>query len=138
MILHVVLFCFTKPVTERFVFPNGHEESTLFCLVGRYRNFCVWFMARNCRVQKVGTHGCQCGNHRLPVQGTAGSQRLELLVPNLGTTGNHCKQLPAPEVGTPSSQRANQKLPWQGTAGFQTLKRETKGYHGKELPVSRG
>ena len=34
-------------------------------------------------------------NHRLPLQGTAGwSQRLELLVPNLGTMGYHGKELP--------------------------------------------
>ena len=44
----------------------------LFCLMGRCRNVCVWFMARNCRFPKVGTHGCQRGNHRLPLQGTAG------------------------------------------------------------------
>ena len=42
----------------------------------RYRNVCVWFMARNCRFPKVGTHGCQRGNHRLPLQGTPGSQRF--------------------------------------------------------------
>jgi len=28
-------------------------------------------------------------------QGTAGSQRLELTVANVGTTGYHCKELPA-------------------------------------------
>ena len=41
-------------------------------------------------------------NSRLPtwepqvtiLQVTAGSKRLELLVPNLGTVGYHCKQLP--------------------------------------------
>ena len=60
----------------------------------RYRNVCVWFMARNCRFPKVGTHGCQRGNHRLSLQGTAGSHRLEVMVPNLGTRGCHCKQLP--------------------------------------------
>ena len=58
------------------------------------KDVCVWFMARNCRFPKVGTHCCQRGNHRLPLQGTAGSQRLELLVPNPGTMGYHCKQLP--------------------------------------------
>ena len=73
---------------------NGPVKNALFCLVDRYRNVCVWFMARNCRFPKVGTHCCQRGNHRLPLQGTAGSQRLELLVPNLGTMGYHCKQLP--------------------------------------------
>ena len=29
-------------------------------------------------------------------QGTAGSQRLELTVANVGTTGHHCKELPVP------------------------------------------
>ena len=33
----------------------------------------------------------------LPLQATAGSQRLELLVPNLGTIGYHCKELPVPK-----------------------------------------
>ena len=42
-------------------------------------------------VANVGTTG-----YRLLLQGTAGSQRLELLVPNLGTMGYHCKQLPVP------------------------------------------
>ena len=86
----------------------------------RYRNVCVWFMARNCpfpkgwnswfltsepwvimarncRFPKVGTHGCHHENLRLPLPGTAGSQRLELLAPNLGTTGCHCKQLSVPK-----------------------------------------
>ena len=53
-------------------------------------------IASNCRLPKVGTLCCQRGNHRLPLQATAGSQRLELLVPNLGTTGYHCKELPVP------------------------------------------
>ena len=99
-------------------------------------------------------------------QGTAGSQRLELTVANVGTTGYHCKELPVPrgwnswfptwepwvtiaknfrflKVGTDGSQRGNQRLPWQGTAGSQTLKLTvpnlgTRGYHCKELPVPRG
>ena len=64
-------------------------------------------------------------------QGTAGFQRLELTVANVGTTGYHCKELPVPrgwnswlptwepwvaiarncrlpEVGTDGSQRGNQ------------------------------
>ena len=136
---------------------NGPVKNALFCLMDRYRNVCVWLMARNCRFPKVGTHGCQCGNHRLPLQGTAGSQRLEDMVPNLGTRGYHCKQLPVPtckpqvtiaknfqflKVGTDGSQRGNQRSPWQGTAGSQTLKLTvpnlgTRGYHCKELPVPR-
>ena len=50
-------------------------------------------IASNCRFPEVGTHASQPGNHRLSLQGTSGSQRLELLVPNLGTMGYHCKQL---------------------------------------------
>ena len=40
-------------------------------------------IARNCRCPEVGPHASQLGNHRLPLQGTAGSQRLKLIVPNL-------------------------------------------------------
>ena len=54
-------------------------------------------------------------------QGTAGSQRLELTVANLGTTGYHCKELPVP--------RALELLvPNLGTMG----------YHCKELPFPKG
>ena len=107
---------FTEPVTEPFVLPNGPVKNALFCLMDRYQNVCVWFMARNRRVPKVGTHACQRGNHRLPLQrtagshrlevmgnqrlplqATAGSQRLELMLPNLGTIGYHCKELPVPK-----------------------------------------
>ena len=119
---------------------NGPVKNALFCLMDRYRNVCVWFMARNCRFPKVGTHCCQRGNHRLLLQGTAGSQRLELMVPNLGTTGYHCKELPVtrvgwnswfptweawvtiasncrlPEVGTHASQPGNHRLPLQRTS----------------------
>ena len=134
---------------------NGPVKNALFCLMDRYQNVCVWFMARNCRFPKVGTDGSQRGN-LLPWQGTAGSQRLERMVPNLGTRGYHCKQLPVPtwepqvtiaknfqflKVGTDGSQRGN-LLPWQGTAGSQILKLTvpnlgTRGYHCKELPVPR-
>ena len=52
--------------------------------------------AKNFRFLKVGTDGSQRGNQRLPWQGTAGSQTLKLTVPNLGTRGYHCKELPVP------------------------------------------
>ena len=129
----------------------------------RYRNVCVWFMARNCRFPKVGTHCCQRGNHRLPLQGTAGSQKLELLVPNLGTMGYHCKELPVPrgwnswfptwepwvtiarncrlpEVGTHCCQRGNHRLPLQGTAGSQKLELlvSQPGNHGLPLQETAG
>ena len=44
-------------------------------------------IARNCWFPKVGAHGCQPGNHWLPLQGTAGSQTLELMVAILRTRG---------------------------------------------------
>ena len=77
---------------------NGLVKNALFCLMDRYQNVCVgsW-------------------------QGTAGSQRLELTVANVGTTGYHCKELPVPEVGTPGSQPGNHGLPLQATAGSQRL-----------------
>ena len=72
-------------------------------------------IASNCRLPEVGTHASQRGNHRLPLQflkvgtdgsqrgnqrlpwqGTAGSQALRLTVPNLGTRGYYCKELPVP------------------------------------------
>ena len=145
---------------------NGPVKNALFCLMDRYRNVCVWFMARNCRLPKVGTHW-------LPTWEPAGYHCKELpvprgwnvMVPNLGTRGYHCKQLPVPrgwnscfptwepqvtsaksfqflKVGTDGSQRGNQRLPWQGTAGSQALKLTvpnlgTRGYHCKELPVPR-
>ena len=54
-------------------------------------------------------------------QGTAGSQRLELTVANVGTTGYHCKELPVPRG-------RNLMVPNLGT----------RGYHCKQLPVPRG
>ena len=100
---------------------NGPVQNAWFCLLDRYRNVCVWFMARNCRFPKVGTLCCQRGNHRLPLQGTAGSQRMELLVPvefptwePEVTIASNCR---FPEVGTHASQPGN---------------------HGLQLPVPRG
>ena len=66
-------------------------------------------------------------------QGTAGSQRLELTVANVGTTGYHCKELPVPrgwnawfptwesEVTIASNCRfppGNHRLPLQRTSKF--------------------
>ena len=57
MVLHVVLFCL----------PSSWQNA-LFCFMDRYRIFCVWLMASNCRFPKIGTHGCQRGNHMLLLQ----------------------------------------------------------------------
>ena len=124
---------------------NGPVKNALFCLMDRYQNVCVWFMARNCRFPKVGTHANV---------GTTGA--------NVGAIGYHCKELPVPrgwnswfptwepevtiarncrfpEVGTPG----NQRLPLQATAGSQRLELMLPnlgaiGYHCKELPVPKG
>ena len=78
-------------------------------------------------------------------QGTAGFQRLELTVANVGTTGlplqGNCRfptgwKLLVPNLGTMG-------LPLQATAGYQRLELMlpnlgTTGYHCKELPVPKG
>ena len=120
-------------------------------------------IARNCRLPEVGTHASQPGNHRLQLQATAGSQRLELMLPNLGTIGYHWKELPIPkgwnwwfptwepkvtmarncrfpDLETYGSQPGNQRLPLQGIAGSQKLEfmfSKLSNYHCKELPVAK-
>ena len=142
---------------------NGPVQNALFCLMDRYRNVCVWFMARNGRFPEVGTPGSQPGNHGLPLQATAGYQRLELMLPNLGTIGYHCKELPFPkgwnwwfptwepkvniarncrfpDLETYGSQPGNQRLPLQGIAGSQKLEfmfSKLSNYHCKELRVPK-
>ena len=93
-------------------------------------------------------------------QGTAGSQRLDLSVANVGTTGYHCKELPVPRgwnSGFPTWEpevtiASNCRFPEvvhiffdiESMAKF-ILDMEltlpnlgTTGYHCKELPVPRG
>ena len=89
---------------------------TLFLLNGLVPEYLRLAHCKELPFQKVGTHSCQHGNSRLPLQGIAGSQRLEL-VPNLGR-------------------------PWEGIAGFQRLELlvpnfGTMGYHCKELRVPK-
>ena len=98
-------------------------------------------IARNCRFPEVGTLGSQLGNHRLPLQATARSQKLELPTwePQVAIARN-CR---FPEVGTLGSQPRNHSLPLQGTAGSQRLELlvpnlGTRGYHCKQLPLPRG
>ena len=115
-------------------------------------------IARNCRFPEVGTPDSQPGNHGLPLQETAGYQRLELTVANVGTTGYHCKELPVPRswnswfptwepwVTIARNCRfppGNQRLPLQATDGSQRLELMlpnlgTIGYHCKELPIPQG
>ena len=117
-------------------------------------------IARNCRFPEVGTPGSQPGNHGLPLQATAGYQRLELMlptwepkvtiaknfrflkleltVPNVGTTmARNCR---FPDLETYGSQPGNQRLPLQGIAGSQKLEfmfSKLSGYHCKELRVPK-
>ena len=101
MVLNVVLFLFTEPVTEPFVLLHGPVPECLRLVHGKelpvpkgWNSLLpTWepqvTIARNCRLPEVGTHGSQPGNQRLPLQATAGS--------HLGTTGYHCKELPVPK-----------------------------------------
>ena len=95
MVLNVVLF--TEPVTEPFVLLNGPVPECLRLVHGKelpvpkgWNSLLpTWepqvTIARSCRFPEVGTPGSQPGNHGLPLQATAGYQRLELMPPNLGT-----------------------------------------------------
>ena len=141
---------------------NGPVQNALFCFKGRYRNV----HGKELPVSKGWNSLLPTWEPQVPLQGTAGSHRLEVMAPNLGTMGYHCKQLPVlrgwnscfptwePQVtiaknfrflkvGTDGSQRGNQRLPWQGTAGSHRLEvmvpnLGTMGYHCKQLPVPRG
>ena len=91
---------------ERFVLLNGPVPECLRLVHGKElpvskgwnSRLPTWepqvTIARNCRFPEVGTPGSQPGNHGLPLQETAGYQRLELMLPNLGTIGYH--ELPVP------------------------------------------
>ena len=123
---------------------NGPVKNALFCLMDRYRNVYVWFMARNCRVPKVGTHACQRGNHRLPLQGTElpGPKGWNSLLPTWEPQVTIARNCRFPEVGTPGSQAGNHGFPLQATAGYQRLELMlpnpgTIGYHCKELPFPK-
>ena len=121
-------------------------------------------IARNCRfpelellVSNLGPSGCHCWellvpkgwNSWLPTWepevGTAGSQRLELMVPNLGTRGYHiARNCRCPEVGTHASQLGNHRLPLQETPGSRGLKltgsqpEKPYMYQCKELLIPKG
>ena len=53
-------------------------------------------IARNCRFPQVRSHGSQPGNQRLPLQGIAGSQKLEFMFSKL--SGFHCTELQVPKA----------------------------------------
>ena len=86
MVLNVVLFFFTEPVTERFVLLNGPVPECLRLVHGKElpvpkgwnSRLPTWepqvTIARNCRFPQVRSHGSQPGNHELPLQATAGSR----------------------------------------------------------------
>ena len=58
-------------------------------------------MARNCRFPDLETCGSQPGNQRLPLQGIAVSQKLELMFSKL--SGYHSKELRFPKLETHGS-----------------------------------
>ena len=101
------LYCFVWWTgTERFVLLNGLVPECSGLVHGK-----------ELTVPKGWNSWLPTWNHRLLLQGTAGSQRLELLASNLGTMGYHCKQLPVPKNWSDSSQPGNHRLPLQRTSG---------------------
>ena len=78
-------------------------------------------IVRNCRFLKVGTHGYQPGNQRLPLQGTAGCQNWNSWLPTLEPEVTIASSCWFSQVGTHGSQRWNHGLPIQGTADSQRL-----------------
>ena len=79
--------------TEGFVLLNGPVPECLRLVHGKelpvpkgwnslFPTWEPWVtIARNCRLPEVGTHASQPGNHRLPLQATAGSQRFDSCLP---------------------------------------------------------
>ena len=84
----------------KFMLPNlgtiGYHCKELPVPKGWNWRFPTWepkvTMARNCRFPDLETYGSQPGNQRLPLQGIAGSQKLELMFSKL--SNYHCKELP--------------------------------------------
>ena len=50
----------------------------------------------HCRFPDLETYGSEPGNQRLPLQGIAGSQKLEFMFSKL--SGHHCKELRVPKA----------------------------------------
>jgi len=50
----------------------------------------------NCQLPDLETYSSQPGNQRLPLQGIAGSQKLEFMFSKL--SNYHCKELQIPKV----------------------------------------
>ena len=162
--------------TERFVLLKGPVPECLRLVDGKElpvsrgwnSRLPTWepqvTIARNCWFPEVGTPGSQPGYHKLPLQATAGYQRLELMLPNLlGTIGYHCKDFPVPkgwncwfptwepkvtmarncrfpDLETYGSQPGDQRLPLQGIAGSQKLEfmfSKLSDYHCKKSPVAK-
>ena len=70
-------------------------------------------MTRNCRFPDLETYGSQPGNQRLPLQGIAGSQKLDLMCSKL--SGYHCKELPERKLETHGSKPEKVTLPVEGS-----------------------
>ena len=76
-------------------------------------------MARNCRFPDLETYGSQPGNQRLPLQGIAGSQRLELMFSKL--SNYYCKELPVLKLETHGSKPEKVTLPVEGSVDCKKL-----------------
>ena len=98
--------CKQLPVTRglELMLPNlgtiGYHCKELPVPKGWNWRFPTWepkvTMARNCRFPDLETYGSQPGNQRLPLQGIAGSQKLEFMFSKL--SNYHCKELRIPKA----------------------------------------
>ena len=75
-------------------------------------------MARNCRFPDLEAYGSQPGNQRLPLQGIAGSQKLEFMFSKL--SNYHCKGFP--KLETHGSKPEKHTLPVEGSVDSKKLK----------------
>ena len=75
-------------------------------------------MASNCRFPDLETYGSQPGNQRLPLQGIAGSQKLEFMFSKL--SGFHGRELRVPKE-THGSKPEKVTLPVEGSVDCKKL-----------------
>ena len=109
--------------TGHFVLLIGPVQNVLFCSFVRYTTLCLLIGP----VPKFETASSRAGNHRLPLQGTPGSQRLKLFVPTFKTIRYHYKELPVPRdwkywlrtLEPKLTIARNSRFPEVGASGYQ-------------------
>ena len=99
--------------------------------------------SRNYRFSNVGTHASQPWNRAFPIQKTAGSQRLESILPKLGTIGFQFWELPGPRRWPQNFEILRSQIANSGkrrtSVGLQRLEPIFPGWnHGFQVPPNSG